>query len=87
MDIYLETQTRTVDAVQYNGQQHELVKRIRYDYVGNVMVDPRDWYDAFFAVNTYNGWKKVNKTDWIVKKGQKILVIKDEVFQLLYDVP
>lgn len=84
MDIYLKTQAITVDAVQYTGQEHELIKDIRYDYSGNVIVNAVT--DSFKAVETYNGWKEIELTDWIVKKGKKIFVISDEMFQLMYDV-
>lgn len=84
MNIYLQTQSKTIDAIQYNGQEHELVKDISYDLAGNVIVNAV--INSFKAVETYKGWKEIELTDWIVRKNRKIFVISDEMFQLMYDV-
>ena len=41
--------------------------------------------NPFAGVNTTNGYRRIDKGDWIVKDGDKIFVVPDGVFQLMFE--
>ena len=53
-----------------------------YQVPGDLLGKPKN---AFKAINTDEGWEPINKYDWIVKKGEKLLVIPNSIFQLFFE--
>lgn len=41
--------------------------------------------NPFMAVKTDSGYRRIDKGDWIVKDGEKIYVVPDGVFQLMFE--
>lgn len=89
MKKYKKSSKETIEAIQYDGSDHDLIQHIVIDYVGNITpIKKENAYGrrgVVQAINTHSGWKKPNLTDWIVKKNNKILLVSDDVFQLLYE--
>lgn len=40
--------------------------------------------DPFSAVKTSAGYHRINEGDWVIKKGEEILVVTNGVFQLMF---
>jgi hypothetical protein len=40
--------------------------------------------DPFMAVNTFDGYRRIEKGDWIVQDGEKIFIVPEGVFQLMF---
>lgn len=86
MKNYKKTNAKTIQAYQFDGEENEDIKYITHDDYGNVMVSPvAPIRSAYYAIKINNDWKKVKIGDWIVLKGDKKLIIKNDIFQLLYD--
>lgn len=85
MKTYKKSSVKTVKAYQFNGEENDEIKFISHDDYGNVIVPAFDPIKAYFAIKIDDEWKKLKKTDWIVRKEGKILVIKNDVFQLFYE--
>lgn len=86
MKDYKKTSLKTIKAYQFNGEEDNFIKRIMYDDRGGVMVSPVDPIrKVYYAFKENNEWRHVNKGEWIVHKKDKILIVQDAVFQLLYD--
>lgn len=86
MKEYKKTTLKTIKAYQFNGKEDKLVKRIMYDDRGGVMVSPVDPIRrVYYAIKEKDAWRHLNIGDWIVEKNNKLLIVDNNTFQLLYD--
>jgi hypothetical protein len=91
MKTYKKVEIIQVTAAQYGKDEEakELVRLCRIDYDGDINPLPRDLMgtpkDAFKGVETADGWRKIEKGDWIIKKENEILVVSNDVFKLMFE--
>lgn len=86
MKEYKKTSLKNIKAYQFKGKEDKLVKRIMYDDIGGVMVSPVDPIrKVYYAIKEKNAWRHLKIGDWIVEKNNKLLIVEDNTFQLLYD--
>ena len=89
MKKYSLNTSMEVEAVQYTkeNKQNELVIQC-YLSRGEVCPVPGDLMgtpkDAFYGVETSDGWTKIELNDWIVIKNNENLVIPNGIFKLFF---
>ena len=89
MKKFKKAEIQELEAVQFDNTQKEqeyaqlcwsrnnIIRAVPSDLLGT----PRD---AFYAVQTAQGWQTIQNTDWIVKKDNELLVVPDSVMRLFF---
>lgn len=94
MRLFKKSQAHDIQflATQY-GVDEEANKLVRlcsksdfdnkvYEVPGDLLGKPKN---AFKAVNNNEGWQPINEYDWIVKKGEELFVVPNNIFKLFFE--